>query len=342
MIYSSSSIYASEIYGDSFYFLKRHLLFVFIGILLASAVLFLDYRSLQRISHPLVFISFALLILVLIPGIGAEISGARRWFRLFGLSFQPSEFSQLALIIYISDFLSRKRRFIDNFYKGLLPAIIILGATCFLVLLQPDLGTAFAISFIVFLMLFISGANTKQMAGILLLGLIALLVLIFSAPYRRARMLAFINPWADPQGSGFQIVQAQIALGSGGFFGVGLGLGKGKLFYLPAAHTDFIFSIIGEELGILGTLSIIWLYLLFFIQGLKIIRFCREDFGRLISIGIVFLLSFKVMINLGVNLGLLPTKGLPLPFISYGGTSLIIDMAYVALLLNVSRISEEI
>jgi cell division protein FtsW len=246
------------------------------------------------------------------------------------------------MILYIADFLSRKQRVIDNFFRGLMPPIVVLGATCLLILLQPDLGTVFAISAIVFLLLFVGGADVKHMGIILAVSLVMFGILIFSAPYRRARILAFLNPWGDPQGTGFQMVQAQIALGSGGLLGEGLGLGKGKLFYLPAAHTDFIFSIIGEELGLLGTISIVWLYIVFFIQGLRVMHFCKDDFGRYTVIGLVCLLTMKVFVNIAVNLGLLPTKGLPLPFVSYGGTSLIADMVAVALILNVSRFSEEL
>ena len=342
MIYSTSSIYATETFGDGFFFLKRHVLFIFLGILSMVLIMSFDYRKLQMMTKPLIIVSSVLLILLLVPGVGREISGARRWFRLLGFSFQPSEFSQIIMIIYIADFLSRKRRTMDDFLKGLFPPLVVLGLTCFLILLQPDLGTAFALAFVVFLMLFVGGVNIKHIGLILAISAVLFYILILAAPYRRVRVLAFLNPWADPRGSGFQMVQAQIALGSGGLFGAGLGLSKGKLFYLPAAHTDFIFSIIGEELGLLGTLSIIWLYIVFFMQGIKIMRFCREDFGRYLVMGLVFLLSIKVVINIAVNLGLLPTKGLPLPFISYGGTSFVADMIAVALMLNVSRFSQEL
>lgn len=342
MIYSVTSIYAAETVGDGLFFFKRQLLFILIGILLMASFMSFNYRKLQAIARPLVFLSLALLILVLIPGIGKEVSGARRWFRLLGLSFQPSELSQLIIIIYIADFLSRKKRSMDNFFRGLFPPLVILGATSFLILLQPDLGTAFTLSFIGVLMLFVGGANLKHVGILLALSAVLFYVLVLSEPYRRVRILAFLNPWADPQGTGFQIIQAQYALGSGGLFGVGLGLSKGKLFYLPAAHTDFIFSIIGEELGLLGTLTIVWLYIVLFVQSFKVMRFCREDFGRYLVMGITFLLGLKAVINISVNLGLLPTKGLPLPFISYGGTSLILDMVKVALILNVSYFSQEI
>jgi len=340
MIYSSSSIYAWEKYGDSFYFLKRHLSFLAVGILLAFLAMVIDYRLFRKYSHWLIWIALFLLVLVLIPGIGKEVSGARRWFRFKFISFQPSEFANLALIAYIADFISRKADKIKMLVEGFIPAMCMLGAVVFLILLQPDLGTIIALSSVVLIMLYIAGVRGRYILSLILCSLPALYILVFSVPYRRARILAFLNPWLDPKGIGFQIIQSQIAIGSGGLFGRGLGHSQQKLFYLPAAHTDFIFSIIGEELGLLGTLSIIALFMIFIQQGLKIIKNSQDKFGYFFALGLILMISLKAIINIGVSCGAFPTKGLPLPFISYGGSSLIFDMVSLGILINIARCGE--
>lgn len=340
MIYSSSSIYAWEKYKDSLFFLKRHTVFLAIGILLTFLVMSIDYRKLKRFARPLLIFSLLMLILVLIPGIGREVSGARRWFRLKFISFQPSELANIALIIYMADFIARKENDIRTFLRGFLPVMAVLGATLLLILAQPDLGTTLALGIVVFIMLFVSGVRLSYLLSVILCSLPMLYILIFSVPYRRTRIMAFLNPWADPKGGGFQIIQSQIALGSGGIFGVGLGQSKQKLFYLPAAHTDFIFSIIGEELGLLGTIGVIILLIIFMRHALKIIKNAPDRFGFFLALGLVLMISLKAVINIGVSCGLFPTKGLPLPFISYGGSSFIFDMLSVGLLLNIARTGE--
>ncbi len=284
--------------------------------------------------------SIILLVLVLIPHVGREISGARRWFRLKFISFQPSELANLAIIIYMADFISRKSDHIKTFWQGFLPPMFIFGATALLILIQPDLGTVLAIAAVVFIMLFVAGVRVTYLLSVILASAPLLYILLFSVPYRRMRMMAFLNPWADPKGSGFQVIQSQIALGSGGLFGVGLGHSKQKLFYLPAAHTDFIFSIIGEELGLLGTVGVIILLIIFIQQGLKIIKNAADKFGYFLSLGLVLMISFKAIINIGVSCAILPTKGLPLPFISYGGSSFIFDMVSFGILMNIARTGE--
>ncbi|MBU1727198.1 MAG: putative lipid II flippase FtsW [Candidatus Omnitrophica bacterium] len=340
MIYSSSSIYAWERYKDSFYFLKRHMSFLFVGLIFMFLVMLFDYRKLRKYARPLLFISLFLLVLVLIPGIGREVSGARRWFRFKILSFQPSELASLAVLIYVADFIARKGEVIKNFLKGFLPPMCVLGVTALLILIEPDLGTTMALGVVVLIMLFVAGTRLSYLLSLILASLPALFVLLFSVPYRRARMLSFINPWADPKGTGFQIIQSQIALGSGGVFGVGLGHSKQKLFFLPAAHTDFIFSIIGEELGLIGTLGVIFLFVLFIRQGIKIIKNAQDKFGYFLALGLVLMITLKAVINIGVSCGVLPTKGLPLPFISYGGTSLMFDLVSVGILINIARTGE--
>jgi len=260
MIYSASSIYAWQNMANSAYYLNRHLFFLIIGFLLSVFVMGINYNRLKTYAKPLLIISIVFLILLLIPGLSREIGGARRWFKIFSLNFQPSEMAQIAMIIYVAEFISRKKSLTDDFLHGFLPVISVLGIVAGLILIQPDLGTVVALTVVILVMLFISGINLKYIFSVILLSLPALYVLIFSAPYRRARMLTFLNPWADPEGKGFQLIQAQIALGSGGIFGSGLGMSKAKLSYLPAAHTDFIFSIIGEELGMFGTIGTILLF----------------------------------------------------------------------------------
>jgi cell division protein FtsW len=341
MIYSSTSIYAAQQYNDGFFFLKRHASFLVFGSLLTFLVMCLDYRVLSRYAKPILLCSFLMLVLVLIPGIGREVSGARRWFRFFKfISFQPSEFANLAVIIYVADFISRRSEQLKDLWKGFMPPILVLGMTVCLILLQPDLGTSVALGSVVLIMLFVARVRMTYLLSLVLSSIPVLLILIMSAPYRRARILAFLNPWADPRGSGFQVIQSQIALGSGGFFGVGLGHSKQKLFYLPAAHTDFIFSIIGEELGLIGTLGVILLFLLFIQQGIRILKQTPQTFGFFLGLGLLSMICFKAAINIGVSCGVLPTKGLPLPFISYGGSSFIFDMISVGLLMNIARTGE--
>ncbi|MFH0855718.1 MAG: putative lipid II flippase FtsW [Candidatus Omnitrophota bacterium] len=340
MIYSSSSIYAWERYKDSFFFLKRHLIFMLIGAILTFFFMSIDYHKLRQISRPLLIISIILLLLVLVPGLGREVSGARRWFRFKFLSFQPSELAGLAVIIYIADFISRKGNLIKTFSKGFLPPVCVLGLCSGLIVVQPDLGSTLALGVVVFIMLFVSGVRPVYILSLILSFLPVLYVLVFHVAYRRARILAFLNPWADPKGSGFQIIQSQLALGSGGLFGVGLGHSKQKLFYLPAAHTDFIFSIIGEELGLLGTIGVIVLFIIFVQQGIKVIKNAPDRFGYFLALGLLAMIAFRAAINIGVSCGVLPTKGLPLPFISYGGSSFIFDMISVGILVNIARSGE--
>jgi cell division protein FtsW len=314
--------------------------FLALGLILAFLAMVIDYRLLRKYAHWLIWIALGLLVLVLIPGLGREVSGAQRWFRFKFISFQPSEFANLALIIYTADFISRRGDKIKMLFTGFIPPICMLGGVAILVLLQPDLGTIIALSSVVLIMLFVAGVRGRYILSLMLCSLPVLYFLIFSVPYRRARIFAFLNPWLDPKGMGFQIIQSQIAIGSGGLLGRGLGHSQQKLFYLPAAHTDFIFSIIGEELGLIGTLGIIILFMMFIQQGLKIIKNAQEKFGYFLALGLVLMISLKAIINIGVSCGVFPTKGLPLPFISYGGSSLIFDMVSLGILINIARCGE--
>jgi len=340
MIYSSSGVYALRELGDASYFLKRHTLFLGVGFILMFTAMTIDYRNLRTVAKPLMLIVLLLLVLVLIPGIGKASFGARRWFRIGSINFQPSEFAKLVVLIYAADFLARKRSKIIDFKKGFLPLLFILGAICLLVVKQPDLGNSVLIASIILIMMFIAGAKISHLSLLGMSALPALYFLIAKVPYRMRRIIAFLDPWQDSQGAGFQLSQSQIALGSGGIFGVGLGKSVQKMFYLPAAHTDFIFSIIGEEVGLLGTLTIIILFMILLFQGARIVKRTNDPFGYYLGAGIVAMLGLQTVVNIGVSIGAFPTKGLPLPFISYGGSALVFNMIAVGLLLNISRIED--
>ncbi len=337
MIYSASCVNALANFKDSLYYLKRHLFFLALGLGTTAVVMMFDYRLLQPYARRILIVCIILLALVLIPHIGKESYGARRWFKLGIFNFQPSELAKLAVIIFTADFLARKQAIVKSFWRGFLPPILLMGIVCALTVKQPDLGTTVEIAVVVLVMLFIAGARMRHMSLIGLGGILGVAYLIIKAPYRMARIIAFLDPWQDAQGIGFQLTQSQMALGSGGVFGVGLGHSQQKLFYLPAAHTDFILSIIGEELGLIGTLAVIILFVLFIWIGTRIIRQTHDAFGYFLSIGIVMMMGLQAMVNVGVSIGAFPTKGLPLPFISYGGSALVFHLVAIGLLLNISK-----
>jgi len=337
MIYSASSYYAYEKFSDSAFYLKRHVLHCIFGVLIANLFLKHDYKKLKRFTRVFVILSIVGLILALLPGIGREAGGARRWVKLGFIGFQPSEFSGFFLIIYLADLLDRKQPVIRHFLYGFMPPLVILGFTVLLILLQPDLGSAVSILTVGLIMMFIAGVNMAYILPFLVLAIPVFYFLIFKVAYRLRRIVSYLDPWSDTQGAGFQIVQSFLALGSGGIFGLGLGCSKQKLFYLPQAHTDFIFSIIGEEIGLIGTLAIVVLFAIFIWLGIKISLKAKELFGRFLALGMTVSIGLEAIINIAVSTGAIPTKGLPLPFISYGGTSLIFNILAVALLINISN-----
>ena len=340
MIYSTSAIYANEKMGDSLYFLKRHLIYLTAGLMMMFTAMALSIQTIKKYAKPIMAFSVILLVLVLIPHIGRETAGARRWFKIGPLNFQPSEFAKIAILIYLADLLARKEKVIKSFLYGYLPPMLVLGFVLGLILLEPDLGTVIAISVVSILMLFISGVRLSYIFASLLASIPVLYALLFRVAYRRKRMMIFLNPWSDKRGAGFQIIQSFVALGSGGLFGVGLGQSRQKLFYLPASHTDFIFSIIGEELGFIGAAAVVALFILFVWEGMRITFKAEGRFEQLLSMAIVSLIALEAIINIGVTAGVLPTKGLPLPFISYGGSSLIFHLTAVGILLNIAKSSE--
>ncbi len=340
MVYSSSGVYALKYFQDASYFLNRHLFFLFVGSVLSLFILAVDYHRLRNFAKPLMICTIVMLVLVLVPGIGRASFGARRWFKFGPVNFQPSEFAKITLTIYLSDFLARKKGRIISFWNGFLPAILVVGLVCLLVVKQPDLGNSLLLGSIAMILLFVSGARIRHISTLILMALPVLYFLVVRVPYRMRRITAFIDPWQDSQGAGFQLSQSQIALGSGGIFGVGLGRSVQKMFYLPAAHTDFILSIIGEELGLVGTLVVVLLFIALILQGARIIKRTRDPFGYYLACGIIAMIGLQALVNIGVSIGALPTKGLPLPFISYGGSALVFNMMAIALLLNISRMED--
>lgn len=337
MVYSSSAIYAQDRYGDAAYFLKRHLIYLTLGLICAGFVLTLDPKQIRRWAKPSMGVVLVMLAAVLVPGIGHRVSGARRWFRIGGFSLQPSELAQLALILYFADVLTRKRGLLRDFFQGVLPALMVLGATVMLILIEPDLGTSIAVAMVAVLMLLLAEVEWKILMPLFLSAAPVGIALVLMKPYRVRRVLAYLNPWADPEGAGFQLIQSLVALGSGGLFGLGLGESRQKLFYLPAAHTDFIFSVIGEELGLVGATGTLVLLGLLCWFGIRLATGCSDPFGFLTGLGIVLMIAFETLVHVGVTTGAIPTKGLPLPFISYGGSSLMVNLMSIAVLLNVAR-----
>jgi cell division protein FtsW len=293
------------------------------------------YGRLRALAKPLVALSVVVLAMVLI--FGAEVGGARRWFRIGPFGIQLSEFAQLALVIYLADFLARKRDAVQQFQEGFLPPMMVTGLLAGLTLLQPDLGAATVMGVVALLLLIAAKARWRHISLVCVVGLVALAVLVAGEAYRRRRMLAFLDPWQDPQGAGFQIVQSYIALASGGLVGQGIGSSMQKLFFLPGAHTDFIFAIIGEELGLLGTTAILGLFGLFVLCGLRMAVSVEDRFSKYLICGCVGLIAIEALINTAVVTGLMPTKGLPLPLVSYGGTAMVSNCLACALILQASR-----
>lgn len=337
MIYSSSAIFAAQDYNNSWYFFEKQLLWAVVGFAGMLCMMRTNYHRLQPVSRVLLVISLVSLLLVLTGVFGREVGGARRWIKFGVVSFQASELAKIGIIVYIADYFDRKQSRICKSFRGVIPLLGIIGMVCGLVLVEPDLGTSASLCLVCLSMLFLGGMSFWYIFGMSALSLPALGYLVLSKPYRLRRLMAFFDPWSDPQNVGYQIIQSLIALGSGGFFGVGLGNSKQKLLYLPAAHTDFIFPIIGEELGFVGTLVLVLLFMVFAWRGLKIALQAPDLFGNLLAGGLTLMIVVQALINVGVACALFPTKGLPLPLVSYGGSNLAFTLISIGILLNVSR-----
>lgn len=338
MIYSASAIYADQHFHDSFLFLRRQILYFFIGFVLFLIAFLIKPEILEKNSHLVIFIAILLLFLVYLPGISRTSSGARRWLHIFQFNFQPAEFSKIALIIYFSDYLKRKIKLIrrGNF-QALLPPLFVLGVFSFLIILQPDLGSVILLFFITAVLFFIAGIRQRYILGFFLICSVFFYFAVVKVPYRFERITAYLNPLDDPEGSGFQIIQSFLAFGLGGIKGVGLGASTQKLFYLPQGYTDFIYAIIAEEGGFFASLLVLLIYFFIFIQGMIISLRQADLFRRMVSFSLCTLIIFQAILNIFVTTGLIPTKGLPLPFISYGGSSLIINMIAIGILLSIDR-----
>jgi cell division protein FtsW len=337
MVFSASSATAFADHHDPTYYLKRQATWLVVGIVVAYACYRVDYRRLRPLAPYLLVGVILALLAVLVPHLGIAVNGARRWLGVRSFAIQPSEFAKPALIIYLAAMLSTRGERIGSLTKGLVPLCMVTAIVGVLVLAEPDLGTASLYGFVAFAMFFAAGARIAHLIAVAAAVVPPVLVEIVASPYRRARIFAFLHPWKDPENTGFHIVQSLYALGSGGLIGVGLGESREKFFYLPEQYTDFIFSIIGEELGLLGTLLVLALFVAFVYRGIRIALAAPDQFGYFLAVGCTALIGIQALVNIGVVTSSWPVTGVPLPFISFGGSSLVVNLAAVGLIANVGR-----
>ena len=333
MVYSASSARAALAADDPAYYLKRQAVYALAGVVALALLSRMDYRRLRFAVAPLLLGSFALLVAVLV--LGTPVNGARRWLSLGSATLQPSELAKLALVLWLAAYLAR-RPAPQSLGELLRPIGLVVGTAFALVLVEPDLGTAIAISIMAAAVLVVAGTRLPTLAAAGAIGFFLVAAAIWLAPYRRERLLSFLDPWQDPEGAGFQSVQAMIALGSGGFFGNGLGESVQKVYYLPEASTDMIFAIVGEELGLLGAFGVIAAFVAFGYAGFNVALGCRDPFGKLVAAGVTALVCGQAAVNVSAVMGLAPLTGIPLPFVSYGGSSLVVGLASVGILLNIA------
>jgi cell division protein FtsW len=336
MVYSASAVIALERYRQPYLFLIKQGMWAALGIAVLAMVMRVDYRSYRNPTFLWVSLGVVSAALVLVL-FSAPINGTRRWFGIGGIGVQPSEVAKLCAIFFIAALLERRMHRIDEVSYALLPIGIAIGLLVCLILLEPDFGTAMSLVTIAAVMVFAAGLNYRYLVGAVLVGFPAIYFLLMSADYRRRRLLSFWNPWDDPLGNGFQIIQSLIAVGTGGVFGRGLMEGVQKLFYLPEPHTDFIYAVIGEELGLIGATAVLACFCIIAWRGLRIAMNAPDSFGAFLAIGVTTMIALQAFVNISVVLGLLPTKGIPLPFVSAGGSSLLINLVGTAVLLNVSQ-----
>lgn len=341
MIYSASAIFADQHLNDAMFFLKRQLLYFFIGLVLCFGMMCIPPEKLERYSRIIMLFSIVLLILVFVPFLSREASGARRWLRIYNFNFQPAEFSKIALVIYFSAYLKRRMSLMRRgSFVVLIPPLFVLGVLSLLIVIQPDLGSVILLFFITGLLFFVAGIRYRYIVSFSLACAIFFYFAVIKVPYRMARITAYLDPWHDPRGTGFQIIQSFLAFGLGGVHGVGLGCSTQKLFYLPQSYTDFIFSIMAEEGGFVVTGLVIILYIFMFIQGMLIALRQMDVFRRMVAFSLCLMIIFQAILNIFVTMGLIPTKGLPLPFVSFGGSSLIINMMAIGIILSIDRSRE--
>lgn len=336
VVYSASSAVALKRFGSDTYFFKRQVVYALAAILVLMVCRHVPYHFYRRMTYPILAVAFLLLVAVYLPGVGHPVGGARRWLRVFGLSFQPSEFARLALIIYLAYSISKKQEKIKIFTIGFLPHVIVFGGLSALVVMQPDFGMAAMLTLVAWTMLFVAGVRLTNLFTALAGALPIVYYLLIHAGYRVRRLEGFLDPWKHQSDAGYQIVHSLMAFGSGGIMGTGIGKGYQKLFYLPEPHTDFVFSVLAEELGLVGVCLVIGLYVMILWRGIVVATKIRDLFAIYLVVGLISALGLQVCVNIGVAMGLLPTKGLTLPFVSYGGTSLLINAAAIGILMNIS------
>ena len=337
MVYSASSALAGKRYLDSAYFFKHQLFHLALGLGLMYFLARRDYLQLKKVTYPLLALVLLALVLVLIPGVGHLAGGARRWLRLGLFSLQPAELAKPALVLYLAYALSEHAKEVKSFSRGFLPSLFMAGVLTLPVLLEPDLGMSVTLFALAGVMLFVAGTRVIYLLGLVLATMPVLYFLLFRVSFRLKRLTAFLSPWDDPAGAGYQIIHSLLALASGGLYGVGLGGSMQKLFYLPEPHTDFIFAVLGEEGGLLAVLLVLGLFALLIWRGIGIALKARELFGTYLALGATLIIGLQAFVNAAVVMGLLPTKGLTLPFISYGGSSLVVNFACVGILLSVAE-----
>ncbi|KAB2335323.1 stage V sporulation protein E [Cytobacillus gottheilii] len=337
MVYSASAIWADYKFDDSFFFAKRQLLFAVAGIVAMFFIMNVDYWTWRTWAKLIIIVCFVLLVLVLIPGVGNVRNGSRSWIGVGAFSVQPSEFMKLAMIVFMAKFLSERQKLITSFKKGLAPSLGLAFLAFAMIMMQPDLGTGTVMMGTCVVMIFVAGARISHFVMLGLIGVAGFVALVLSAPYRMKRITSFLDPWEDPLGSGFQIIQSLYAIGPGGLFGLGLGQSRQKFFYLPEPQTDFIFAILSEELGFIGGSFVILLFALLLWRGIRIALGAPDLYGSFLAVGIIAMVAIQVMINVGVVTGLMPVTGITLPFLSYGGSSLTLMLMAIGVLLNISR-----
>lgn len=340
MVYSASSALALKKFGTGYYFLKKQALFALLGIVTLVICRHFPYRFLRSLTYPLLIIALVFLTLILFAGFGVAAGGAKRWFCFRDFTFQPSELARFALVIYLAYSMNKKMDKLKDFYIGFLPHVLVLGLFAILIIIQPDFGSVVMLGTLTWIMLFVGGVRISHLMGSMVLIIPIAYLVLCNAEYRINRIISFLNPWQYSADEGYQIIHSLMAFGSGGIWGTGIGKGYQKLFYLPEPHTDFIFSVIGEELGLVGVLAILGLYGMIFWRGISIAKNGRDSFGSFVALGLTTAIGLQVCVNMGVALGLLPTKGLTLPFLSYGGTSLLVNMASIGILMNIGAAKE--
>lgn len=339
MVYSASAVLAFHEFGDKFYYVKRQMLFAALGIGAMIVTMNADYWIWRKWAKLGLLVCFGLLLIVLIPGIGVVRGGARSWLGISSFGIQPSEFMKLAMVIFLAKLLGEKQQAVTQFTKGLLPPLGILGLAFGLIMMQPDLGTGAVMIGASLLVIYTAGARMAHLGSLALVGVAGLVGLILAAPYRLQRITAFLDPWADPLGAGYQSIQSLYAIGPGGLVGLGLGMSRQKFNYLPEPQTDFIFSILSEELGFIGGAAIITLFAILLWRGMRTAIAAPDTFGSLLAVGIIGIVAVQVFINIGVVIGMLPVTGITLPLVSYGGSSLTLLLTALGILLNISRYS---